>query len=195
MTKRIQCFFLVITGTEKRYLRRFVFSADSECPENGYHNALSFIGTGDYDPDKAIGDSYSHESGLWPTHCSCGYEFKDSDQWQLTGEPLYRREDTGELFTLKEAPIGAMWYADWYPFKGSDGHSLVVKTPGGEWCVDAPASNCTKPGDNKHRCWVRHGRPPVITVDKNGNTCAAGAGSIAQKNYHGFLRNGFLEQC
>lgn len=28
---------------------------------------------------------------------------------------------------------------------------------------------------------------------KDGNTCGAGAGSIAQKRYHGFLRNGYLE--
>jgi hypothetical protein len=29
-----------------------------------------------------------------------------------------------------------------------------------------------------------------VTVGKSGNTCAAGAGSIAVDGYHGFLRNG-----
>ena len=29
-------------------------------------------------------------------------------------------------------------------------------------------------------------------VDKNGETCAAGAGSIASAGYHGFLVNGVL---
>ncbi len=92
-----------------------------------------------------------------------------------------------------------MWYADWMihtpdqkKFVGPDGHCLVVKTPGGEWMVDSVAKNCTKPGDLDHKCWVRHGTVPNITVDKVGNTCAAGAGSIIAGHYHGFLRNGML---
>jgi hypothetical protein len=108
---------------------------------------------------------------------------------------LYRRKDTGEFTTIEEAPVGAMWYADWMPtaWKGQDGHALFVKTPGGDWGIDMRASNCTKPDDNVHKCWVRHGAPPDVTVDKNGLTCAAGAGSIVIGNYHGFLRNGYLE--
>lgn len=46
------------------------------------------------------------------------------------------------------------------------------------------------PDDAEHRCWIRHGEPPLITVDKNGLTCAAGAGSIQCRDYHGFLRDG-----
>jgi hypothetical protein len=46
------------------------------------------------------------------------------------------------------------------------------------------------PDDGEHRCWVRHGEPPRITVDKNGPTCQAGAGSILAGDYHGFLRDG-----
>lgn len=37
------------------------------------------------------------------------------------------------------------------------------------------------------------GNPPIITVNKNGLTCKAGAGSIYHKSgsgWHGFLRNG-----
>jgi hypothetical protein len=41
-----------------------------------------------------------------------------------------------------------------------------------------------------HKCWVRHGEPPNHTVDKRGNTCGAGAGSILSGSYHGFLRDG-----
>ena len=50
------------------------------------------------------------------------------------------------------------------------------------------------PGDDVHRCWVRHGRPEdgTLHVDKNGQTCAAGAGSIQTHNWHGFLHNGVL---
>jgi hypothetical protein len=34
-----------------------------------------------------------------------------------------------------------------------------------------------------------------LTVDKNGDTCAAGAGSILTPAWHGFLRNGELVAC
>lgn len=63
--------------------------------------------------------------------------------------------------------------------------------------IDGRASNCTMPDDNVHKCWVRHGRPEdgTLHVDKNGNTCAAGAGSIATPNFHGFLHNGDLSAC
>lgn len=74
----------------------------------------------------------------------------------------------------------------------ADGPALWVQTPGGGWCIDSRASNCTMPYDYDHRCWVRHGEPPAITVDKAGVTCQAGAGSIQCGSYHGFLRDGAL---
>jgi len=74
----------------------------------------------------------------------------------------------------------------------TDGPALWVQTPGGGWCIDSRASNCTMPYDYAHRCWVRHGEPPDITVDKNGVTCQAGAGSIQCGSYHGFLQGGVL---
>lgn len=107
----------------------------------------------------------------------------------------FRRPDTNEIFDFSTLPPGAMYYADWYHRKGPDGHTLIVKTPGGLWSVDGRASNCTRPTDTEHYCWVRHGTPPMITVDKNGNTCGCGC-SIGQGQnysaYHGFLRNGEL---
>jgi len=101
----------------------------------------------------------------------------------------------GKQVRLEDLPPGAMWYADWYWRKGPDGHRLFVKTPGGTWSPDGRASNCTRPDDTEHFCWVRHGTPPNITVDKDGNTCGCGC-SIGQgegyRDYHGFLRNGQL---
>lgn len=89
---------------------------------------------------------------------------------------------------------GAMWYADeaWNGWKGPDGRAIYVNCPNGRtWCIDSRAKNCTMPTDNAHRCWIRHGIPPNLTVDKSGGTtCAAGAGSIVCGDYHGFLRNG-----
>ena len=113
--------------------------------------------------------------------------------------PLYVRADNGRELTLNMAPVGAMWDADWYHdvdfLTGPDGHSYIVKTPGGEWCIDGKATNCGLPEDNVHKCWVRHGEAPDFTVDKNGHTCSAGAGSIQIGNYHGFLIDGYLVEC
>lgn len=69
-------------------------------------------------------------------------------------------------------------------------HLNAVLPNGHWWDIDGRASNCTMPEDKVHHCWVRHGEPPTITVDKNGVTCQAGAGSIQSDDYHGFLQNG-----
>lgn len=110
---------------------------------------------------------------------------------------IYKRVDSGaEFFAI---PIGAMWYVDPIEQKhyrpGPDGRTLFGQTPGGVWSPDSRASNCTLPDDKEHFCWVRHGVPPMITVDKKGKTCKAGAGSILMGKYHGFLQNGQLTNC
>lgn len=119
-----------------------------------------------------------------------------------TQDRILRRTDTGEEFIeYHNAPVGAMWFAEWFDNSfcvPQLEHVLVVKTPGGEWVVDSQSSNCTMPEDfkqEKHHCWIIEGELPNITVSKNGKTCAAGGGSIQTGNYHGFLRNGYLEEC
>ncbi len=105
----------------------------------------------------------------------------------------FRHND--KILAYEELPVGSMWFADWYSRKGPDGHRLFVMTPGGSWSPDGRANNCTKPNDNEHYCWVRHGIPPDITVDKNGNTCGCGHSIGLGPNYsafHGFLTNGYL---
>lgn len=121
----------------------------------------------------------------------------DADQW--------RNVETGEMYAnFLALPEGAMYFADWYEVEGSNPKRyhfdwdnqftppLIVKTPGGFWNIDSRASNCTMKEDRQHRCWIKHGTAPAITVDKTGLTCAAGAGSIQCGDYHGFLRNGEL---
>jgi hypothetical protein len=157
----------------------------------------------------------------WPVKCDhCDYVFNllDKDDFsQVFQDSVYRRTDTGEEHGLREwhrvegAMWNAYWLADWQ--HGPDGLNLMVVCPGGHhWNIDGKASNCDSPcqvcgkpyhecgGRNghgfvdsrPHQCWVRHGTPPGLTVDKNGITCGAGGGSIATPNWHGFLRNGFL---
>lgn len=98
------------------------------------------------------------------------------------------------------APVGAMYFFDnpdpISSYRPHPGPNLFVNVPGGHgWCIDSRASNCSRPEDNEHHCWVRHGDPPNVTVDKNGETCAAGAGSIQTGDWHGFLRDGRLVVC
>ncbi len=159
-----------------------------------------------------------HDDLRWPVRCTCGYEFSDTDRWQDWQELLYRRVDTGELVSLRDhdpthmvpagttagvgappptAPPGASWDAWWMPesWRGPDGIALMVRLPNGhDWHVDGEASNCTRKGDRTHKCWVRHGDPRAanVTADKNGETCAAGGGSIQAGDYHGFIVAGVL---
>lgn len=92
--------------------------------------------------------------------------------------------------------VGFMWLRDnEHPMSHAPhgGPNLYVVLPGGiTWNVDSRATNCGRPEDDEHHCWVRHGDPPNVSVDKDGGTCEAGGGSIAAGDYHGFLTNGEL---
>jgi hypothetical protein len=200
-----QTYWLEPTNRIELGLRRYssANSAGFTC-NAGYHSALVKIG---HAPavfreehgrrTLAMRQATPNDDPRWPTHCSCGYAFTDDDHWQGEwSELLYRRSDSGEETTLRDAPPGASWDAWWMPFagRGPDGIHLMVRCPNGrDWHVDGEASNCTRKGQ-PHECWVRHGDPRLaaITVDKNGDTCAAGAGSIQAGDYHGFLQAGVL---
>lgn len=96
---------------------------------------------------------------------------------------------------------------DWDNCSGT--HITVILPTGDAWCPDRRASNCGRPEDRTHRCWVRSGPLDKLTIDKNGDTCPAGAGSIQtyeskimvegeevvlRQAWHGFLRNGVLAE-
>lgn len=214
-------FWLEPTEMERVWLRRYRSSkhASPGCPlPFGYHNKSTLLkdradGLVEYLDDEKDPDRPSDDSPYWPTHCDCGYAFQEEDPRQVFNMRLYRGAPDGQLYTLHDAPPGAMWDATWahtYPWMvGPDGISLHVKLPNGhDWNVDCEASNCTKsqwapvPGEpntrkwqgRTHYCWVRHGDPRagIVHVDKGGTTCAAGAGSIMSGNYHGFLHNSYL---
>ena len=209
----MQTHWLEPTGELLLGLRRYTPSSTASgytCSE-GFHDALIYIGRATDNlfkmrlaPDV---DLIPDDDSRWPTHCSCGYEFTEEDRWQEWTERIWRRTDTGEerLMRDKEHPEipsiepGATWNAAWMPDDWKvDGVYLIVKCPDGHiWAVDSRASNCGLPDDNVHKCWVRHGDPRDchVTVDKDGDTCSAGAGSILTPNWHGFLRDGQLVEC
>lgn len=146
-------------------------------------------------PPSGESSAYPRDGGLWPRHCACGYAFAENDHWQVNYEQSFERSDGKGSCFLRSAPPGAMWDAHWMSeyCKGPDGRCLVVVLPNGRhWMIDARANNCTLPHDKTHRCWIRHGEPPAIHVDKNGHSCSAGAGSIQAGDYHGFLHHGVL---
>lgn len=174
----VQCFMIEPSGQARAGLRRYSPFLSGELH---YHNVEVQIGVEPYDPERAIGDRHPHADERWPMKCTCGYVFKETDEWQRTHWQLYKRagmpDDNALLIPLAEAPIGAMWFAPWYSeagWVGSDGQTLVVKLPDGtEWIVDGSASNA--PG--KIPGWTRSGIPPNFVVTP----------SIATPNYHGFL--------
>ena len=110
------------------------------------------------------------------------------------------------MFRIYNTPSGKpepgdLFWVDWYSgaekgkciygWTNCTGKHLYAVLPNGhQWDIDSRASNCTKKDDTTHRCWVRHGEVPNIHVDKQGHTCAAGAGSIVAGDYHGFLHHG-----
>lgn len=110
----------------------------------------------------------------------------------------YRRLDSGQR-VYGRLPVGALYVArrrrlrNGWPCEGADGLNVVCITPGGRWYIDARAANCPRPADFFHRCWVRHGTVgDRLHVDKDGNTCSAGNGSIRRGAFHGYLHNGEL---
>lgn len=197
----VKCFMLEETTKGQMSLRRY--NGEKVCPgKYGYHNASVILAERTF--TEKPGDIHKlfhcdHADPRWPKKCDhCPYEFVDEDRWQENVEKIYRTSDTGVLTTRPEAPPGAMWYATWYEdipdWCGlDDGKAVMVKLPdGAEWHIDGMAVNCTDKGNKKHRCWCRRGVPPVLTVDKKGPTCKAGAGSIKTSQWHGFLTNGML---
>ena len=208
-----QTFWLERTENVAVGLRRYRGGTGGFDCEHGYHSALVYTGI---EPAVYREEGYlelrpkvPHDDSRWPTKCEkCSYEFVDDDHWQDWQEQIYVRADNGEQRVLHEnaparelgipaAEPGAMWNAWWMPWAADqkDGRYLMCRLPDGhDWAIDSRASNCTMPDDNEHRCWVRSGDPVKgqVNVNKDGNTCAAGAGSIQSPKWHGFLRNGVL---
>lgn len=182
--------------------------------DTGHHDALIYTGRAQATfNDKGYREMWRgappHDDPAWPRLCRrCDYAFGPTDEWQGWSELIYEHkldDGTAREYVLHQsphcsadavgastAPPGASWDAWWYRRKGPDGICMAVLLPNGHtWLVDSEASNCTKPGED-HYCWIRTGDPKLgnVTAGKEGDTCAAGAGSIQSGDYHGFLVGG-----
>lgn len=201
----VRCFWIEPTGQVQIWLRRYVMDTEhNACAASGYgyHNASVRIEDRPAifrdDPDEPGHrflevQYHMHDDERWPKACACGRVFVDADQWQVNQEHIYRRADTGEVTTLRDAPAGAMWNSWWYGdhYRGADGISLSVMLPGGyDWPVDGPSYSGGK--INNARGWTRSGTVPVITARPS----ILIPGKPGQPDrYHGFLTDGVLNPC
>jgi hypothetical protein len=129
----------------------------------------------------------------------CGEEAPE-DAWRGAGSaPIYDtpsgNPEPGSLYYVTHTADEWCWFG----WENCAGEHLVAVLPNGHhWQISQRASNCTRPEDKTHRCWVHHGDPrkgEPVHVDKNGDTCQAGAGSILSGDYHGFLHHGHLTKA
>lgn len=175
------------------------WGARDSCAPGLEHVAGHELRSGDGEaPDENAYDGWLEWHPDPGTPCErCGAPFDpDVDHNHSGGTKLIWSTESGKL------EPGCLYWVDCQQFRcamrgpehGCEGrHVWAVLPDGHAWDIDARASNCTRP-DEPHHCWVRHNDPEtetaIFTVDKDGDTCAAGAGSIDDGTYHGFLTNG-----
>jgi hypothetical protein len=199
----------LITENGTKFFLRIYWGEDcpSSCgePHPGYHNAQVPLAESDKLKDwDAHGKPEDYAEDRWPVKCDhCPAVAPVFDPEKARGTGLHRqvfRQRRYNTASGRPEP-GDMFYADWYHRDNgscywwdncTEPHLMVILPNGHIWDSSSRASNCTLKKDRLHRCWVRHGEPPNVTVDKAGHTCAAGAGSIAVPGWHGFLTNGRL---
>ncbi|MNS44975.1 hypothetical protein D3C72_774330 [compost metagenome] len=208
------------------------FFGSSGCGDrpNQRHHATAYYGLVDQGVGTAAGVPEPRDipAGAWPTTCSrCGAT-TPIEQIPWDGRLIYRARvwDTptgeirpGDLYYEACGAARGHACANW---ADCDGHHLIAvlpaatgKGPGHHWDLAGRASNCDRPADRHHRCWIHQGEPgPGLHVDKGERimaqarelgaiaptdlsrypgTCNAGAGSIiAPDGWHGFLHDGLL---
>ncbi len=187
------CFLVTPTDRERRSLRRYSGyrtpegtprpTVDRLCPASGtsYHNTHARIEDGPHGEGHTLSRDWPRDDPRWPIHCTCGYAFRDDDEWQLFCERVFVAPDGTEHVLHGQVAPGLMVDATWlhgvtgYGDRSPDGMVLMLYLPGGvPWIIDGPASG------GGH--WERTGVPPAITV----------LPSIASPGYHGWLTDGEL---
>lgn len=169
----------------------------------GIHNAYAVIGDRLGSTDfSGFGTISQYPPEGWPTECAdCRTPIPAGEEPRTVGEKGLQVVRQVFVTRLYDSPSGTPEPGDvyWLDYHGDrecpfwdncDGVHLWAVLPNGHtWDIDGRANNCTMPEDRTHRCWIRTGSPEAGTVhvDKNGHTCAAGAGSIAVPGWHGFL--------
>lgn len=213
-TYPLRCVWLRRLSMERRMLRRSTVWGKRACPKDPHKlGCWASAIIGDFrsslprDLEGDVTGTWDRQDPRWPKTCeACGYRFKATDAWLYDRHRLYRYKGPygTHRVTINQALPGSIYHARWLEGTGwgvgPDGLALHGVCPNGRhWHIDGQASNCTMPQDKgktfvrTHYCWIRHGdprHPETLHVDKQGVTCAAGAGSIVAGDYHGFLHHG-----
>jgi len=192
------CYWLDHTSTVRHSL--LVVAMLTDCPAHPGRpcRAKKDIGTyattvdADGFPDWVESAQPESHSLEWPKECDrCHSKFTGEAMQSTMQELVYRTAD-GKDMTLSEAPVGAMWNERaGKKTVTEDGLCIVVKTPGGNWCIDGPSwENGVMKAEH---AWTRTGRPPNITANPSIHILTSGLdGSDRRTVYHGWLRDGVL---
>jgi hypothetical protein len=135
------------------------------------------------------------EPGFFPNIChSCGVAApEDANRAHFFGY-LYDTDtmmpEPGDLYFWEHDEGNCP--AEWMPCNGA--HLIAVLPDGSERDLDGRDPRCAAPENSLHRCWIRKGDPPYLTVSKQGRTCGEGAGGITGSDWFGYLRNGYFQQ-
>jgi hypothetical protein len=178
---------------------------EDSCGKSKLHDArIHLLDTPKTSCWDAGGREADYPRDRWPTKCdTCGQAvpfgsprwFYKSDgvvlEQQLLRKPLFNTNSG-------DPEPGDLFWQDYLHHEGrcifwdncNHQHLFGVLPNDHWWDIDSRASNCTLKDDRNHRCWIRHGQPPRVHVDKNGLSCQAGSGSISVPGWHGFLHNG-----
>lgn len=174
-------------------LRRYRSSREESnpcpLPRRRYHDALVYIGREKTTRNDEHYTNLHHAEEFagdvrWPTHCACGYEFLEDDEWQVTCNAMYT--DGHRMWNrVYDLPAGALFNAFWRhghfgERPGPDGIIWNLMLPpngsGTLWCIDGPST-----GENPGY-WTRTGAAPNFTITP----------SILTGQYHGHVTDGVL---
>ena len=188
-----KCFLTEPSEYSQKSFRRYSGGSKCDIPKTKIHDAEIVI-----DPQilaslvedaGTIPDEDDMSDPRWPKVCGCGYKFHVEDSWQQNVTRLYQGSPDGNLYILRDLPIGAMWDAHWLKdatpdrYTGPDGKAWCVMMPGGvEWIVYSYAT-----GPEPRSKWAVQGTVPNITVHPSINLVGI---------YHGFVTSGVIsEDC
>lgn len=201
MSKLTKCFWAQPSG--QKLVTLVTIANFDTCPgSEEYHRAEATVAMLSAS-ERAEREKYwaDNQHPEWPTHCdTCRTLIEPEDRIHSIAECLlFERMDTGEFKRLHEFGAGTIFPtpSEWLNL-GLEWDNLPnrpaygIKTPGGIWYPDKRAKNCTLPDDREHRCWVIHGEPPNLTINKLGHTCEAGNGSVLLGSWHGSVSDGYL---
>jgi len=192
-----RCFWLESTGRVKHSL--LVIDLKSDCagrpgkPCRAMKHAAEYATKVDENgiPEWVGSHMPDDNDPSWPGSCDVCNRTFCGEVMRSTCQELIYIDEVGNETTLREAQFGAMWNEPGRGVTGPDGICLMVKTPGGDWCVDGPS---WENGVKKHEhAWKRTGKIPVVTATPSIHILSTGYdGAERSTIYHGWLREGVL---